>query len=104
MKKYEGLFILNITNREESIKETIDKVSEEIAAAGGRVQTVQKMDKRAFTRVAHRRYTAGFFVNVIFECPPEALQTLRGKFSMSEDVFRVMFTLVPHGKEFAQAA
>jgi ribosomal protein S6 len=70
VKRYEGLFILNTTGKEESIKETIDKISAEIAAAGGKVETVQKMDKKNFTRVADKKFTSGFYVNVIFESDP----------------------------------
>ncbi len=54
MKKYEGLFILNTAGKEENVKELIDKVSEEITQSGGKVETVQKMDKRQFTRVPTR--------------------------------------------------
>ena len=55
MKRYEGLFILNTTAKEEGIKEAIDKISAEIASAGGRVETVQKMDKKNFMRVANKK-------------------------------------------------
>ena len=48
MKKYEGLFILNTAGKEENIKELTDKISEEITQAGGKVETVQKMDKLQF--------------------------------------------------------
>ena len=42
MKRYEGLFILDTAGKEEGIKETIDKVSAEITAAGGLVETADK--------------------------------------------------------------
>jgi len=57
VKRYEGLFILNSAGKEETLKDTIDKISSEISAAGGKVETVQKMDKKQFSRVgpqAHR--------------------------------------------------
>ena len=92
MKRYEGLFILNTTAREEGIKEAIDKVSAEIAASGGRVETVQKMDKRAFARVANKKHNSGFYVNVIFESLPGALAGLRSKFALNEEIFRVLLS------------
>jgi ribosomal protein S6 len=92
VKRYEGLFILNTTGKEEGIKESIDKISAEISAAGGKVETVQKMDKKAFTRIADKKFTSGFFVNVIFESAPTALAALNNRFTLSEDVFRVLFT------------
>ena len=48
MKRYEGLFILNTTGKEEGIKDIIDAIEADITAAGGKVETVQKMDKRPF--------------------------------------------------------
>jgi len=101
MKKYEGLFILDTAGREEGIKDAIDKISAEITAAGGKVETVQKMDKKNFARVADKRHTSGFYVNVIFEIAPAAINQLRSKFAMNQDVFRVMFT---HAPETATAA
>jgi ribosomal protein S6 len=92
VKKYEGLFILNTAGKEENVKDLIDKVTEEITHSGGKVETVQKMDKRNFTRIADKRYTAGFYVNVIFESEPKNLAHLRSRFAVNEDVFRVIFT------------
>jgi ribosomal protein S6 len=98
VKRYEGLFVLNTTGKEETIKDTIDKISAEIAAAGGKVETVQKMDKKAFSRVANRKYTAGFYVNFVFEGAPTLIAQLRHRFSNNEDVFRVLFTHAPAPK------
>lgn len=92
MKRYEGLFILDTAGKEEGIKDIIDKISEEITAAGGKVETVQKMDKKQFMRVANKRNTAGFYVNVIFEAQPALVEQLKHRFAMNSDVFRVMFT------------
>ena len=98
MKRYEGLFILNNAAKEDGVKETIDKISQEIAAAGGKVETVQKMDKRAFVRVANKKHSSGFYVNVIFESHPGAMAQLRQKFGLNEEVFRTMFTEAPTPK------
>ena len=98
MKKYEGLFILNTAGKEENVKELIDKVTEEITHSGGKVETVQKMDKRPFSRIADKKYTSGFYVNFIFEVKPEAANALKARFSHSDDVFRVMFTDAPAPK------
>ncbi len=95
MKRYEGLFILDTAGKEETIKDTIDKISAEITSAGGKVETVQKMDKKSFTRIANKKYSAGFYVNVIFEIPPAVIDQLKRRFSMNEEVFRVLFTNAP---------
>ena len=92
MKKYEGLFILNTAGKEEGVKEIIDKVTNDLTAAGAKVETVQKMDKRQFSRVADKRTPAGFYVNFIFTAPTDVMSTLRTKFALNEDIFRVSFT------------
>ncbi|HEU6447102.1 MAG TPA: 30S ribosomal protein S6 [Verrucomicrobiae bacterium] len=98
MKRYEGLFILNTAGREEGVKDALDKISAEISAAGGKVETVQKMDRKNFSRVADKRHSAGFYANVIFNGEPAVLKQLQTKFSLNEDVFRVMFTESPEPK------
>jgi ribosomal protein S6 len=92
------LFILDTAGKEETIKDTIDKISAEITNAGGKVETVQKMEKRNFSRVANKKYNSGFYVNVIFEGQAAVLEQLKHRFTMSEDVFRVMFTNAPAPK------
>ena len=101
MKRYEGLFILETAGKEEGIKEAIDKISSEITTAGGKVETVQKMDKRNFTRVADKKHSSGFFVNVIFESEPAAVNQMKHRFSMNQEVFRVLFTSAPVRKPVA---
>jgi len=93
MKRYEGLFILNTAGREEGIKEAITLITTEIEAVGGKVETTQKMDKRAFARTPNQRVTSGFYLNVIFEAPPTALVTLRSRFAANDEVYRVLFTI-----------
>jgi ribosomal protein S6 len=101
VKRYEGLFILETAAKEEGVKDIIDKISNEITALGGKVETVQKMDKRSFMRVANKKYNAGFFVNVIFEIQPSVIEQLKKRFAMNDEVFRVLFTSAPAPKPVA---
>lgn len=98
MKRYEGLFILNTAGKEDGVKDALDKISADIAAAGGKVETIQKMDRKNYARVADKKHTAGFYANVIFNAAPAAIATLRGKFALNEEVFRVIFTNSPEPK------
>jgi ribosomal protein S6 len=95
MKRYEGLFILETAAKEEGIKDAIDKISAEITGAGGKVETVQKMDKKSFARVADKKHNSGYYANVIFEIEPSALNQLKQRFALDEQVFRVLFTNAP---------
>ncbi len=95
MKRYTGLFILDTAGKEEAIKDMIDRITADIAAAGGKIETVQKMDKRPFARAADQRKTAGFYVNIIFEAAPPVVAALRARFASDADVFRTLFTVAP---------
>jgi small subunit ribosomal protein S6 len=98
VKRYEGLFILNLAAKEESVKDALDKISTDITAAGGKVETVQKMDKKAFSRVADKKHSAGFYANIIFAGTPAIIKQLNAKFSLNDEVFRVLFTESPEPK------
>jgi ribosomal protein S6 len=98
VKRYEGLFILETSGKEEGIKDSIDKISAEITSLGGKVETVQKMEKRSFSRVANKRHPAGFYVNIIFESQPGTLEQLKHRLAMNSEIFRVLFTNSPPPK------
>jgi len=104
VKRYEGLFILETAAKEEGIKDAIDKISADITALGGKVETVQKMDKKNYSRVADKKHSAGFYVNIIFEGQPALVDQLKHRFAMNEDVFRVLFTTSPAPKAAATTA
>ncbi len=95
MRKYEGLFILNSAAQELGIPEAIEKVSAEIVAEGGKIDNVQKMDKRNFARVANKKNQSGFYVNIAFEAPAGSLRKLNAKYKLNDLVFRVIFTNAP---------
>ena len=74
MKRYEGLFILDLAGKEDGLKEVVDKVSADITSAGGKVETVQKMDRKPFARMSASGHSAGHYVNVIFEAKAGAVR------------------------------
>jgi len=98
VKRYEGLFILNTAAKEEGIKDTLDKLSADITAAGGKIETVQKMERKTFSRVADKKHSAGFYANIIFTIAPAAITALRNKFGLNEEIFRVILTNSPELK------
>ena len=76
----------------------IDRISSEITAVGGKVETVQKMDKRPFARIANKKHGSGFYVNVIFHTEPSGVNQLRHRLALNQDVFRVLFNAAPPPK------
>jgi ribosomal protein S6 len=49
--------------------------------------------------VANKKYSSGFYVNLIFESKPDALAQLHHRLALNEEVFRVIFTHAPPPKE-----
>lgn len=110
VRRYEGLFILKTSvlnpgkdGKEDGLKDAIDRIVAELQAAGARIETVQKMDKKPFARVANRKFSSGYYVNIIFQGKPESIAPLRNRFALNEDVFRVLFTLAPEPKQSSNA-
>ncbi len=95
MKRYEGLFILNTAGQEDTIQDIVDKLSTDITEAGGKVEAVQKMDKRQFARVASKKHQDGFYVNVIFEAEGNISKALHEKYALDSTVFRMLITAAP---------
>jgi ribosomal protein S6 len=90
LNRYEGLFILNTAGKDEGVQEILSHIEAEVKAAGGRVDSIQKMDRRQFARHSHK-LTSGYYANVIFHGPPDAPSKLRTKFRLDERVFRILF-------------
>jgi ribosomal protein S6 len=104
MKKYEGLFILNLAGREDSLKDVIDRVTAELTSAGCKVETVQKMDRRTFARAASKKVTGGYYVNFIFSAESTVVPQLLSRFLLDQDVYRLLITLAPAVSATAPAA
>jgi ribosomal protein S6 len=43
------------------------------------------MDKRSFARVASKKHSAGYYVNIIFTGQPSMVAQLRSRFALNEE-------------------
>ena len=93
MKQYEGLFILDTQDSAEGVAAIIKALGELIDSSGGKVLNEQKMDRRSFARVANKKNSGGFYVNVVFEMEPGGLEEFRATLRKRPEVFRVQITL-----------
>ncbi len=93
MKQYEGLFILDTQDSAESIDAIIEALGVLIGKSGGKVLNEQKMDRRSFSRVANKKNSGGFYVNLVFEMEPGGLEEFRTALRKRPEMFRVQITL-----------
>lgn len=92
MRKYEALFILNTAGVEDSLQELVDRAAASLTEEGAKIENVQKMDKRQFARVAHKKHPSGYYVNIFFEAETEVVTRLQKKYDLNDEVFRVLIS------------
>jgi len=90
MNNYDGLFILNLSGKDEGLKEAIEAIEKEIEGLGGKITGTQKMDRKRFERAASD-IDSGFYVNVQFSLTPDKLEPLRVKLTLNEVVYRQFY-------------
>jgi small subunit ribosomal protein S6 len=85
--RYEGLLVLNIKGNEEGAKEVIERLEGEFRKEGAQVEQIQRLERRHFTYVAGP-LESGYYVNFIFHAEPAALDKLKARFKLDEDIYR----------------
>jgi small subunit ribosomal protein S6 len=98
--RYEGLLILNIKGKEDGAQKIIDRIEKEFKAEGCEVESIQKMDSRHLSYVAGK-LDSGFFVNFVFACESAALDRMKAKFKLDEDVYRQQYGRLADKKKAA---
>ena len=63
--RYEGLLVLNTKGKDDTVKETIERLEGEIKKEGGTIEQVQRMERKQFSYAAGD-LESGYFVNFIF--------------------------------------
>ena len=95
--RYEGLLILNVRGNEDGAKDLIERLEGEFKKEGATIEQVQNMDRRQFTYTAGP-LDSGVYVNFIFNAPPTAIDKLRARFTLDEDVYRQHYQRLPARK------
>jgi len=96
--RYEALLVLNAQGKEDTLRETIDRLESEFRKEGAQVEQVQKMDRRQFSYVAGP-LDSGYYVNFIFSADPESIERLRAKFKLDPEVYRQNYQRLHDKKE-----
>ena len=94
MKKYEGLIILPQPVDEQTLEDKLDKIRAEITKQGGVAEHTTRMGRQTFARRLKKKDT-GFYILQTFTLDPAKIATLRERYKLNEDVFRVQITLAP---------
>lgn len=98
--RYEGLLVLNVKGKEDGAQKIIERLEKDFRTEGAEVESVQKMDQRQLSYVAGS-LDSGYFVNFVFACEPAALDRLKARFKMDEDVYRQQYARLADKKKAA---
>src|ERR1044071_5661017 len=98
--RYEALLVLNAQGKEDTIRETIERLESEFQKEGAQVEQVQKMDKRQFSYAAGS-LDSGYYVNFVLSADPGSIVRLRSKFRLDPDVYRQHYQRLQEKKEKA---
>ena len=102
MKRYEALLALDTRGKEDTAKETIERLEKVIAAEGAVIEQVQRLEKRELAYETHHTKSA-YFVNFIFEAEPAVIDKIQKKLKLDDDVMLQNFLQLPAKKKAAAA-
>jgi ribosomal protein S6 len=98
MKKYDGLFIFATVAKDEALDGQIEKASAEITRLSGKVLSAETLGKKNFARTMKKR-DSGMYVKIRFEMNPAQVATLKARYQLLEDFFRVQILVVDDRRE-----
>jgi small subunit ribosomal protein S6 len=98
--RYEGLLILNVKGKEDSAQKIIERLEKDFQSEGAKIESVQKMDQRHLSYVAGK-LDSGYFVNFVFEAEPAALDRLKARFKLDDDIYRQQYARLRARKKAA---
>jgi ribosomal protein S6 len=97
-RKYDGLYIFVGAAKDEMLDKTMEKMRNEITRLSGAIINTEVLGKRSFARTMQKR-DHGTYVRIRFELDPASLATLRERYHLMEDLFRVQILAVDDRRE-----
>jgi ribosomal protein S6 len=103
MNRYEALLALNTRGKEETIKDTIERLENVLKAEGASIEQVQRLEKRELAYETDHLKSA-YFVNFVFEAAPSVINKLRTKLKLDNDILLQNYLKLANKKAAAPAA
>lgn len=93
MNTYEGLFIFPDAMADVALTDAIKRIQGEVEKLGGTIMAAEILGRRTFARRMQKQ-EAGHYVQMMFQLDPAQVVTLRGRYRLSDDIFRVQIVRV----------
>jgi len=85
-RTYNGTFVLNLKGSEESVDDLVGVITTELEAEGAKLKQIDRLGRKEFAYENHAKQSHGFFVNCLFEAAPAAIEKVRSKLALREDI------------------
>ncbi|MCX6851772.1 MAG: 30S ribosomal protein S6 [Verrucomicrobia bacterium] len=86
-RKYEALIVLDTKGKEETVDSLVSTISKDMEKSGLKLEQIDNMGKRKFP-FNPRHVEGGHFINIQFTGAPAALDSLRAKLKLNENVYQ----------------
>ena len=86
-RKYEALIVLDTKGKEETVDSLVSIISKDMEKSGLKLEQIDNMGKRKFP-FNPRHVEGGHFINIQFSGEPAALDSLRSKLKLNENVYQ----------------
>lgn len=92
--RYEALLALDTRGKEDTAKDIIERLESVFTGEGASIEQTQRLERRELS-YEHDHMKQAYFVNFIFSSEPSAIDRLRAKFKLDEEVALAQFIRLP---------
>ena len=85
-RKYQGVIVLDVSGKEDSVEDLIGQVGREIEDEGGRLEQIDQLGKKDFA-YNPKHLSSGFYVNYMFEAEPAMIEKMRARLQLNDLVY-----------------
>ena len=89
-RKYEAMIVLDLKGKEDTVDTLVSQLTREFEQNGAKLQQVDNLGKRKFP-YAPRHVESGYFVNFLFDSEPAALDALKAKLKLNNNIYMQYF-------------
>lgn len=86
-RKYEAMIVLDMKGKEESVEQLVSGIGRDMETAGAKLEQIDHHGKRKFP-YNPRHVESGYFVNFQIEADNAALDSIRGKLKLNDNVYQ----------------
>jgi small subunit ribosomal protein S6 len=87
MRDYEAMIVLDTKGKPESGEQLASNLGKEFEKAGAKLKQIDRLGLKKFPHNP-RHVESGYFVNIFFQAEPAAVEAIKAKLRLNEDVYQ----------------